>query len=198
MTSDGVTQAYSARADEYVRVVGKIEHAAQEDRDYVLSWAKELSGPVLDVGCGPGQWTNFLHHEDVDIEGVDPVVAFIEDALARYPSARYRVASAEQLGVGGSSLGGVLAWYSLIHTDPDSIDAPIAEFARCIAPGGGLVVGFFDGPARESFDHAVTTAYYWSVDALSEHIERAGFTIVDSEIRRSPNARPHGVITAQR
>jgi hypothetical protein len=62
-----------------------------------------------------------------------------------------------------ASLGGILAWFSLIHTDPDQIGAPLTEFARGTRPGGGLLIGIFEGAELAPFDHAVTTAYFWPV-----------------------------------
>lgn len=198
MSIDRVREAYSTRAAEYIEVVGKIEHAARQDRDYLLAWARGIDGRIIDAGCGPGQWTNYLQQEGIDIEGIDPVTTFVEGAKERYPSARYRVGRAEDLGVQDGSLGGVLAWFSLIHAEPDSIDQPLAEFARCIKRGGGLVIGFFEGAQRGPFDHAVTPAYFWSIDALTEHIEQAGFTVTDAQTRTDPGRRPQGVIVATR
>ena len=198
VTADTVRNAYSERAAEYIEFIGRIEHAAQRDRDYLLAWARATPGALIDAGCGPGQWTAFLHDAGVDIEGVDPVAAFIEDARNRYPTARYRVARAERLGVARASLGGVLAWFSLIHIDPASIDNSLLEFARCIRPGGSLAVGYFDGTAGESFDHAVVSAFYWSADALTARLERAGFTVTDVQTRQDPDVRRQGVIVATR
>ena len=198
MSFDEVRQAYSARAEEYRNAVGMIEHAAQEDRDALLAWARGIEGPVLDVGCGPGQWTSFLHGQGIDVEGVDPVEAFVTDARARYPEARYRTGRAEDLGVPDGSLGGILAWFSLIHTDPRRLDEPLAEMARCVRPGGSLAVGFFVGPDGEPFDHAITTAYSWSVDGLSSRVEQAGFTVVDAHVRTDPGTRPQGLLIAER
>lgn len=198
VSTDRVREAYSARAGEYRDAVGRIEHAAEGDRDYLLAWARRVQGLVLDVGCGPGQWTSFLHHEGIDVEGVDPVDAFIADARARYPSARYRVGRAEDLGVAEGSVGGVLAWFSLIHTDPRLVDVPLAELARCLGPGGSLALGFFVGPDHAPFDHAITTAYTWSVDGLSRRLERVGLTVVDARTRTDPGARPLGVLVAER
>jgi SAM-dependent methyltransferase len=195
---DPVHQAYTKRAGEYIDAVGKIEHAAPADRDYVLSLAQSVHGPMLDVGCGPGQWTDFLREAGIDIEGVDPVEAFVDDARDRYPLARFRVGRAQDLDVPDGSLGGVLAWYSLIHTTPDGLDVALDEFARGIRPGGSLIIGFFDGAAGEPFDHAITTAFYWSVDALTARLERAGFTVTDARTRQDPGVRRHGVIAATR
>lgn len=198
MSFDEVREAYSARAGEYVDAVGKIEHATEQDRDALLAWARAADGPILDVGCGPGQWTSFLHHQGIDIEGIDPVESFLADARTRYPDARYRTGRAEDLGVPDGSLGGILAWFSLIHTDPRAIDAPLTELARCLRQGGSLALGFFVGPDHEPFDHAITTAYFWSVDGLGRRVEQAGFTVVETRTGTAPGTRPYGLLIAER
>ncbi len=188
--------AYSRRAIDYVEAVGKIEHAEAEDREYLLEWARGIRGPVLDVGCGPGQWTDFLREHGVDIEGLDPSTAFVEHARRSYPLSRYRLGRAESLGVESESLCGLLAWYSLIHTQPREIDAALAEFARAVQPGGGILLGFFAGEMLEPFDHAITTAYYWPADALAERVERAGFTVTETRLRE--RTRLEAALTATR
>ena len=110
----------------------------------------------------------------------------------------FREGRAEHLDVPDESLGGVLAWYSLIHTPPASLGAILGEFARCLRPGGRLLIGFCEGPELVAFDHAVTTAYYWPIDLLSARIEQAGFVVTDTQARHDPGSRPHGAITAER
>lgn len=198
MSGAQVRDAYADRAAEYIDLFGAIEAAAEHDREHVLAWARAVDGRIIDVGCGPGQWTNHLHEHGVEIEGIDPVPEFVDAARQRYPGVDYRIGHAARLGVEDASLGGILAWYSLIHTEPDRIDEILAEFARCVRPGGGLTIGFFEGAELAPFDHAVTTAYFWPVDLLSARVERAGFVVVDVETRADPGVRPHGAIIAQR
>lgn len=196
MTDDPVVEAYGQRAQEYLEAVGKIEHAAAVDRDAVLEWARGIDGFVLDVGCGPGQWTAHLAQHGIDVAGLDPVDEFVAGARIRHPSVSYRVGRAEHLGVAESSLGGILAWYSLIHTPAGDIDAALREFARALRPGGTVLLGFFAGPALESFEHAVAPAYYWPVADLAQRLERAGFVVASTETRQDPGVRAHGAIAA--
>jgi ubiquinone/menaquinone biosynthesis C-methylase UbiE len=198
MPSGRVRDAYAARAAEYVSLFGNIEAAAEQDRDLVLAWARDVDGRIIDVGCGPGQWTSYLQEHGVDIEGVDPVPEFINEARQRHPGVGYRIGHAGRLGVDDASLGGILAWYSLIHTDPDQLGDLLTEFARCVRPGGGLTIGFFEGDELAPFDHAVTTAYFWPVGLLALRLERAGFVVADVQTRADPGSRPHGAIVAQR
>ena len=86
----------------------------------------------------------------------------------------------------------------LIHAQPTEVAAALSEFARALRPGGGLLIGFFEGPEFEPFDHAITTAHRWPVDALSAFVSEAGFTITKMHTRTDPGSRPHGAITAVR
>lgn len=198
MPPTSVQTSYGTRAGEYIEAVGRIEHVAVPDLALVERWARQIEGPMLDVGCGPGQWTNYLASLGIDAEGVDPVPEFIESAQATYPKGRYRIGRAEALGVDSDALGGILAWYSLIHTDPEQIHAALTEFARCLQPGGDLALGFFTGATLEPFEHAITTAYYWPVDLLASKVEAAGFIVTHSESRIDAPSRSHGAILATR
>lgn len=198
MTLSEVQRAYGARATEYAEHLGRMDAVAEADRELVRSWVNTLTGPVVDVGCGPGHWTAHLHALGIDVTGIDPTPEFITHARTAYPNISFREGRAEHLDVPDESLGGVLAWYSLIHAQPTEVAAALSEFARALRPGGGLVLGFFEGPEFEPFDHAVTTAYRWPVDALSALVSEAGFTVTETHTRTDPGSRPHGAITAVR
>lgn len=198
MTAERVESAYGARATEYIDAVGRMDHVAGADLALVGGWASGIEGPILDVGCGPGQWTHRLNAEGVEITGIDPTPEFIEHARIDYPHVRFRVGRADSLTVPTGSLGGILAWYSLIHEDSTGMDTAITEFSRAITPGGSLLVGFFTGEEHESFDHAVAAAFAWPVHLLASAIESSGFTVVHTSTRGISGTRTHGEIIAVR
>ncbi len=84
MTDSGVRLAYSARVDEYVSLLGSIEAMGKPDRQLISRWAGRLAGRIIDAGCGPGHWTEFLSKFGIDVEGVDLVPQFIEQAKTRF------------------------------------------------------------------------------------------------------------------
>lgn len=193
-----VQDAYGRRAQEYASLLGTVESLAEADIALVREWALGIEGPLLDVGCGPGQWTHLLRGLGADVRGIDPVAEFVELARATYPGESFSVGRAEATGAHASSIGGVLAWYSLIHTAPEKLPDALHELHRIIAPWGGLAVGFFEGPDLLPFDHAVTTAYFWPMDLLVGEIQGAGFTVTRTETRTDPGSRRHGAILARR
>lgn len=197
---DLVRAAYANRAQEYTALLGSMSAMDIVDREFILEWAKRCRGPIVDAGCGPGHWTNFLTELGAEIEGVDLVPAFVELARERFPLAQYRVAGFEDLGLGDHSLAGVLAWYSLIHLEPARLPVVLDELARCLRTRGTLVIGFFVSELLEPFPHAVTTAYSWPADELSRCVENAGLSVTEVWTRPNPDRpdRAHGVLLAQR
>lgn len=195
---DEVRTAYSNRAEEYSRLLGSIDSAHPSDLHLVTQWATAIDGPVIDVGCGPGQWTDHLAGHGCDVRGIDPTPAFIEHAHTAHPDCRFDVGTAENLDAASGSIAGILSWYSLIHHTPGSVHVPLKEFARALRPGGSLVIGFFESRVLEPFDHKVVTAYRWPVPELSARLVDVGFEVVETHTRTGVGYRPHGAIVAVR
>lgn len=193
-----VGTAYARRAAEYAELLGSMGAVHPSDRQLVDTWAAAVSGPAIDAGCGPGHWTDHLHRQGLDVRGIDFVPDFIEHARATYPATQFDAGSIDALPDRTGSVGGILAWYSLIHHDPSAIATPLGEFARVLRPGGDLLLGFFEGPAVETFDHAVVTAYRWPIGELGVRIQHAGFDVIETHTRTGPGHRPHGAILARR
>lgn len=192
-----VTEAYSRRAAEYTQLLGSMEAVHTSDRQLIDSWADTLAGPVLDAGCGPGHWTHHLAGRGLDVRGIDLVPAFVEHARQSYPDVPFRIGSIDAIEEADGPLGGVLSWYSTIHHHPSRIAATFDEFARVLRPGGGLVVGFFDGPVLEAFDHAVTPAYRWPPEELERLLTASGFTVSEIRTRADQGQRSVGAIVAE-
>lgn len=198
MSIEQVRRNYGARAAEYTAHLGSVEGLAEEDRRVIAEWAATVQGPALDAGSGPGHWTAFLCDHGVDAEGIDLVPEFIAAATARFPHVRFRVGDLAALPVDEGSLGGILSWYSVIHTEPEELPIILREFSRALRPGGTLLLGFFEGPRVTPFDHAVVRAWTWPIAALGEALTDAGFEVLETHSRTDAGARPHGALLARR
>lgn len=188
--SEAVGRAYDARAREYVELFGDEERLAGADRDLVVRWRDSTRGLLLDAGCGPGQWTALLGHGGRRVLGLDVSERFLAHARDVHPGATFVRGSLHALPLADGSAGGVLAWYSTIHVEPEALPGTFDELRRVLSPGGSLLLGFFGGPPAEPFAHAVTTAYFWSADALGTLLVDAGFVVVEHHRRREEGFRP--------
>ncbi|MEN8650987.1 class I SAM-dependent methyltransferase [Streptomyces sp. 21So2-11] len=99
-------------------------------------------GTVADLGCGPGQVTGQLRDLGLTVFGVDLSPQMIEVARRAHPELRFDVGSMTDLDLPDGSLGGIVAWYSIIHVPQERLPEVLAEFQRALAPGGHLLLAF--------------------------------------------------------
>lgn len=188
--AQAVRDAYSSMSKQYIRLVGACSQEHDDDMSLVRRHLAGMAGSVLDLGCGPGHWTSYLHALGADVTGVDMVPEFVAHARATYPGLTFRQGSMTELDVPDHSVAGILTWYSTIHLSPSELDGVLTDFRRLLAPGGVLVVGFFDSDDDVGrFDHQVIAAYRWPADEFSARLARAGFTEVE-RLRRQVPERP--------
>lgn len=193
-----VQHAYSLLAEQYISLFGSLEHVHPGDLELIGRSMADLSGPVLDLGCGPGHLAGFLRSMHADVTGIDLVPEFVAHARAMHPGVRFEVGSMADLERPAGSVAGVLAWFSLIHHDPDHVDAALAAVRRVMTTGGVLVVGFFDGPEVEPFEHKVVTAYRWPVEEMARRLGAAGFAEIERLHRaRDGERRPYAAVAAR-
>lgn len=188
--------AYSERAQEYATVLGHIKATKEADRKLVSSWASSVAGIILDLGCGPGHWANFIASQGIKVKGLDPTPLFIEIASEKYPHEQFEVGTVADEA--GKEYRGVLAWYSLIHCAPEQLLQELKGIWSVLSEDGTLLLGYFRGKSLGIFNHAVTPAWYWPDSFMAEILSQAGFQILDQEYRTDQDARPHGAIVAQK
>lgn len=140
-------------------------------------------GPVADVGCGPGHVTAHLHGLGADAFGVDLSPAMIETARREHPGLRFEVGSMTDLDLSDASVGGLLAFWSLIHVPDDAVPAVFAHFHRVMRPGSPLLIGFHLGDTSrlktEGYGGHPMRVFLHDrrPDQVSAWLREAGFTV---------------------
>jgi SAM-dependent methyltransferase len=143
-------------------------------------------GPAADIGCGPGRVSVHLQSLDLDVFGVDLSPKMVEIARSMYPDLRFEEGSMTALDQPDGSLGGIVAWYSIIHVPPESQPAVFAEFFRVLAPGGHLLLAFQvgdeqrnPGPLWQKLGHTVSYhSYRLPPSRVAGLLREAGFVAV--------------------
>lgn len=88
--------------------------------------------------------TAHLRDLGLDVFGVDLSPVMIDLAREAYPDLRFEVGSMDTLDLAEGKLNGIVTWYSVIHTPPQNMPSYFAEFRRVLAPGGHLLIAFFE------------------------------------------------------
>ncbi|MFI6824586.1 class I SAM-dependent DNA methyltransferase [Micromonospora sp. NPDC050187] len=138
--------------------------------------------PVADLGCGPGHVTGHLSALGLSVSGIDLSPAMVAIARRSHPALRFEVGSMTDLPLPDAGLGGIVAWWSIVHTPPQVLPRIVAEFHRTLAPGGHLLLGFHVGDElvrRDgAYGHPVTVeSYRHPPEWIAGLLERAGFTV---------------------
>lgn len=181
-----IADAYGGVAALYADHVRGVLDGQPLDRAVLAVFAEVVGGgSVADLGCGPGYLTAHLHDLGLDVFGMDLSPAMIDLAREAYPGLSFEVGSMDALESADGELSGVVSWYSAIHAPPREVSAYLREFRRVLAPGGHLLLGFFDseGEPLTVFDHKVAPAYRWPIDTLAALAHEAGFVEVGRVLR---------------
>jgi SAM-dependent methyltransferase len=149
------------------------------------------AGPVADIGCGTGRVTAHLNDLGLPVSGIDLSPRMIEVARQSHPGLRFEVGSMLALDLPDGALGGVLAWYSIIHLPDERLPAAFAEFYRVLAPAGLVLLGFQVGDETLHVTQALGQPV--SVDShrrqpehVAELLARAGL-VVRARLMREPD-----------
>ncbi|MBY4403813.1 methyltransferase domain-containing protein [Rhodococcus fascians] len=183
--------AYDTVAESYADLVRDELDGRHLEHGLLATFADRVStGGVLEVGCGTGRIADQLHRLGLDVAGIDLSPNMIEVAKREHPHLRFGVGSMEALDAGDSSLAGIVAWYSIIHTPPHQLSTIFAELHRVLVPEGLLLLAFQAGNERvrleQAYGHSVSyDAYRLDPDAVAGMLVEANFE-VDVRVHRAP------------
>lgn len=118
------------------------------DRQLLAAFAGSVGDPILEVGCGPGQVGAFVRQRGRSVLGLDLSAEMARLAMGRLDGVI--AGDMRWLPVGGELLGGVVAFYSLIHVQRGVLCTVLEEFHRVLRPGGRVLFTVHEGATASS------------------------------------------------
>ena len=184
-----VLRTYDDMADEYAVKFGS-ELASADQGDPDLEFLAEAvrgfpPGPVLDLGCGPGQVSQYLIGKDRKAIGVDFAPAMLAQAVRLAPGAGLLAADVLALPLRTASCGAAVASYSLHHLPKALLGTALEGIARVLVPGGVLVIITHGGSGAEVLDRPAGQLVLcrYSISELIDRLTSAGFQLLTARSR---------------
>ncbi|MGW2475536.1 class I SAM-dependent DNA methyltransferase [Streptomyces sp. NPDC001665] len=177
---------YDTVAEDYAARVPGLFAEDVPGRALIGAFAEEVRAdgglPVADLGCGPGHVTAHLAGLGLSVRGMDVSPRMVDLARRRHPELRFETGSMDALGLPDGGLGGIVAWWSILHTPPGRLPVLFAEFRRVLAPGGRLLLGFHAGSGEPYVSEKRAGGFAYAIHLLSPdrvvgQLEEAGFAL---------------------
>ena len=147
MPHDSVRRSYDAVAGHYAGSFRGELAGKPLDRALLSCLAEQAGdgGPVADLGCGPGHVAAWLAERGVATVGIDLSPAMVAAGRKDHPDVDFREGDFLQLPAADGEFAAALAFYSVIHLEPDELGPAFTEVRRVLRPGGSLLVAFHVG-----------------------------------------------------
>jgi SAM-dependent methyltransferase len=190
---DSYDQVAAAYAD---RFIGELAHKPFDremlerfaDRARIVSGGEDL--PVLDLGCGPGQITRYLHDLGLSVIGVDISPRMLDEARHRNPDLAFREGDMHALDWPAASVAAIAAPYSIIHIPKAGVISVLREWRRVLVPGGQLYLSFHIGDevrhVDEWWEQPVDLDFvFFETAEMDGYLRTATFTAIEAHERRA-------------
>lgn len=150
-----------------------------ESYDYFCGLLNKEHPEILELGCGPGNITNYLlkKRPDFKILATDIAPAMIERAKLNNPTAEFAVLDSRHIDQLTAKFDAIVCGFIIPYLSPADCEKLIIDSAALLAPKGLMYISFVEGlPEQSGFQTGSSgdRAYFYfhNLEALTESLTR--------------------------
>jgi ubiquinone/menaquinone biosynthesis C-methylase UbiE len=189
---NNVERMYDTVAKEYAETFSGEHEKKPKDQEILNRFSRAVGDkkPVWDFGCGPGQTTKYLKDLGIEISGLDLSEKLIEQARKIHPEINFRKGNILELEFDDDSIGGVVAFYAIVHFTEEQVERAFREVFRVLQPGGLFLFTYHVGEEtihlKEFLGKKIDINFmFFTADFISSCLEKSGFEKIET-INREP------------
>ena len=158
VTDRQLDKLYAALEDRFRGTRDEIKERFKEYLPYVKD-----SAPVIDLGCGRGEWLELLAENGIEAQGVDSNSLQVQQCRARGFNVTEQDLFVYLQSIADAGTGAVTGFHIIEHLSFKALIALLNEVMRVLRPGG-LVI--FETPNPEN---VVVGSHYFYLDPTHRH-----------------------------
>ena len=127
---------------EYVAFENRFRGSSEVVRERLSLYVQYFEGlaPVLELGCGRGEFLDLLRESNIEARGIDDNQEMLSVCRERGLEVEQADITTFMRGMGAESIGGIFAAQVIEHLDPADLRQLLAASHRVLRKGGRLVV----------------------------------------------------------
>jgi ubiquinone/menaquinone biosynthesis C-methylase UbiE len=185
---DNIIHGYNRTSQHYAQQFLHELHQKPLDQLLLARFVKDnqAKGPIGDLGCGPGQTTQYLASLGVsDLLGIDLSPGMVETARqASQGQIEFTVGNMLDLEFPDAHFGSMLAFYAIVHLTHAELAQALQEIRRVTKPGGQFLLAFHVGQETNSVTEFLgqeveMAFYYFEVEKVLKLAQKAGWEVVE-------------------
>jgi len=180
-TYDKIAQVY---AREFFKDKIDLKHLDK----FLLLLPKEAK--ILDVGCGPGNYTKYMMKKRFFVEGIDLSKGMLLIAKKLVPEGTFKIMDMRKLRYPNQLFDGLCVAYSLYHIASNEASVVLKEFRRVLKPKGIIILmlqeGKGEGIIPEPFDPMEKMFFkYYKKREIKQLLKEANFKVIYEAERKT-------------
>jgi len=187
-----IERMYDTVAKEYSETFSGEHENKPKDQEILRRFSIEIGDkkPVWDLGCGPGQTTKYLKDLGIEISGLDLSDKILEQARTIHPGINFRKGNILELEFDDDSIGGVVAFYAIVHFTEEQVEIAFREAFRVLQPGGLFLFTYHIGEdticIEEFLGKKIDIDFmFFNTDFIYSCLKKIGFKTIEI-IEREP------------
>lgn len=180
MADDETVAVYDTQVEKYAGLVTTDKPGAIL-QNFMNALPKDAY--VLDLGCGPANSSVLMREHGLRTDPVDASIEMVNHANKTY-NINARQATFDDLNA-VNTYDGVWANFSLLHAPTEDFPRYLAAIHMALMPNGIFHIGMKLGSGMER-DSIGRMYSYFSEEELTEHLNDAGFCVLDKTFGEEP------------
>jgi cyclopropane fatty-acyl-phospholipid synthase-like methyltransferase len=155
-----------------------------ESYDVFSSLIRQPAARILDIGCGPGNCSRYLHRKNPGwtFHGVDVAPNMIRLYQENIPEAHVTVMDIRNIHELQSGYDGIIGGFCIPYLNAAESASLSSSVKQLLNPGGVFYLSFVEGDPNNSGLRTASTGdqtyfYYHSLSAITAALQSAGFTL---------------------